>query len=495
MFLKFQRSFIFIIKLMMFLLLTFVFFHLFSIKIPQLKTINRTSVISVFTFFISSYMSIKLYGGFPIGKKHASVIKNSAILGTLFGNIVTFITMHIMSISKTNYLEFLSQNSQINDISKNTVNTSFSIFFKNYMQERFLPSCLTLLFVFVIQIFIIWIFAKISNSLYFKMIDPKKTIVIYENTNDLILLVCKIKKSPFRWEIVDLIKYNDKNILDKIKENEAIFFANIPKKNRNFLLNYCYKHSKCVYLYPDICDVILYCSTRLSVDDITIFSTTEYNMSFEQMFLKRLGDIIFSIFALIITSPISLFAAIAIKLYDKGPIIFKQQRLTINGKRFNLLKFRSMNVDNNDSNNPKMTEQDDCRVTPIGKFLRRFRIDEIPQFLNILKGELSVVGPRAERVENVEEFEAKLPEFKYRLKVKAGLTGLAQILGKYNSTPKDKLTLDLTYIQKYSLWLDIKIIIKTLIVFLKNDSTEGVVKVDEKIIKFVNSKLKKNKIK
>ena len=159
-FLKFQRTFVFIIKLVMFLLLTIVFFHLFSQKIPQLKSINRTSVISVFTFVISSYMSIKLYGGFPIGKKHTSDIKNSAILGTLFGDIVTFITMHIMSMSKTNYLEFLAQNNQISQIPKRTIKPEFSMFLKNYMSERFIPSCLTLLFVFIIQIFIILLFAK-----------------------------------------------------------------------------------------------------------------------------------------------------------------------------------------------------------------------------------------------------------------------------------------------------------------------------------------------
>ena len=140
-----------------------------------------------------------------------------------------------------------------------------------------------------------------------------------------------------------------------------------------------------------------------------------------------------------------------------------------------------------------MVSTGDTRITPVGKILRRFRLDELPQFFNILKGDLSVVGPRPERIEHVEKFEKKLPEFRYRLKVKAGLTGLAQIMSKYNTTPEDKLTLDLSYIQKYSLWLDLKIILGTLIIFLKSDSTEGTKKIDDDTIKFINSKLKNSK--
>ena len=126
------------------------------------------------------------------------------------------------------------------------------------------------------------------------------------------------------------------------------------------------------------------------------------------------------------------------------------------------------------------TENDD-RITPVGKILRRFRLDELPQLFNILKGDMSVVGPRPERLVIAKEYEKELPEFRYRLKVKAGLTGLAQIMSKYNTTPKDKLALDLEYIAQYSIWLDIKLILQTMIVFLKKDSTEGITQQDDDI--------------
>lgn len=489
-FLKLEKTFIFMIKLIMFLTLAFVFFAFFSKLIPQIKAVNRTSIISCLTFLVSIITAIRLYGGFPVGKKHTSDIRNSAILGTLIADIITFITIHIMNASSINYFEFSAKFIESVNNSEIVHQPKFSTFLEFYFKNKVLKSILVLLLVLTIQILIIYIISKCSNMLYFKINKPKKTLVIFNNKKELTKLVSKIQKNPFRWTIDDITKYNNANILQKIQKNESIFFLNIPKKERSFLLEYCYKRNKDIYISPDVCDIIIHNSGTLTVDDVTMYSSTEYGMSFEQLFIKRLGDIIFSTIALILTSPIMLISAILIKIYDKGPIIFKQKRLTIKGKEFNLLKFRSMIIDA-DKNSPNtMAEINDSRITPIGRFLRKFRIDELPQFINILKGELSVVGPRPERIEHVEKFEKNLPEFRYRLKVKAGLTGLAQIMGKYNTTPKDKLTLDLSYIQNYSLWLDLKIILCTLIVFLKSDSTEGTKKIDEKTIKFVNKKLK-----
>ena len=490
-FTKFEKSFIFLTKLIMYSTLGLIFFIFFTKQIPYIKKINRTSVISICAFIISLYASIKIYGGFLVGKKHTSDIRNSAILATLISDIITFITLHIMSASSINYYEFAAQYIEQNEELEEIIQPEFNVFLSSYIKGKVAPSFLVLILIFIIQIIVICFFSKFSNALYFKINKPKKTMIIYEKTKELIFLVSKIKKSPFRWEIIDLVKYNSKNILEKIQKNEAVFFSNIPKNQRTFLLKYCYKLGKDIYIYPDVCDVIIYSSTSLTVDDTTVFSSTDYNLSFEQLLIKRLGDIILATIALIITSPIFLISAIAIKLYDRGPVIFKQKRVTYKGKEFNLLKFRSMivNADKNIKNT--MVSKNDSRITPIGKILRRFRLDELPQFINILKGDLSVVGPRPERIEHVEKFEKKLPEFRYRLKVKAGLTGLAQIMSKYNTTPEDKLTLDLSYIQKYSLWLDLKIILGTLIIFLKSDSTEGVKKIDEETIRFVKAKLNK----
>ena len=491
-FLKFEKTFIFIIKLTMFLLLAIIFFFFLSQIVPQIKNVNRTSVISMCTFLASLCTAIRIYGGFPVGKKHTSDIRNYAILGTFIGDIITFITIHIMSASSSNYFEFSAEFIENANL-EYVVQPKFSTFLGFYFKNKVLPSLIFLALAFFVQIIIICIFARFSNTLYFKINKPQKTIIIYEKTKDLPALVSKIKKNPFRWEITELVKYNSEKILQKIQRNEAMFFSNIPHKERAFLIEYCYKHNKNIYIHPTVSDIIVYSSSSLTVDDSTVLSSTDCSMSFEQLFLKRSVDIVFSILAIILTSPIMLAAAIAIKLYDNGPIIFKQKRLTIRGKKFNLLKFRSMIVSADENRATTIAEKNDPRITPVGKFLRRFRIDELPQFLNILKGDLSVVGPRPERLEHVEKFEKVLPEFRYRLKVKAGLTGLAQIRSKYNTTPKDKLTLDLSYIQKYSLWLDLKIILCTLIIFLKPDSTEGIKKIDDETIKFVNKKLKNSK--
>ena len=184
-------------------------------------------------------------------------------------------------------------------------------------------------------------------------------------------------------------------------------------------------------------------------------------------------DIIISSLALIITSPIMLVIAVAIKLYDGGPVFFRQDRCTINGKVFSIHKFRSM-IENAEKEGEVIpTTEDDKRVTPIGKFIRKTRLDELPQFIDILKGDMSVVGPRPERVEHVRQYTAEIPEFEYRLKVKGGLTGYAQIYGKYNTSAYDKLKLDLMYIQNYSILLDLKLIIMTGKIIFMKESTEG----------------------
>ena len=486
---KFKKTLVLILKLTMFFFLILIFFYIFSKNFPQIKKINRTSVVLLFVLIIFLYSSIKMYGGFTIGKKQTKEIKISAILGTLIGDILTFITIHIMNASSINYYKFYSINAKTTD---DLIKPNIKTFLSAYLKNNFLPSFLTLLITFIVQIIVIIIFAEISNKIYYKINKAKRTIIIYNDLQELFFLVKKVRKNSSRWNIIKIFKYDYKNILEEIKQSEAVFVSNIPKKQKNLFLKFCYNYNKDIYIYPDVCEVIINCSNTLTIDDMTFLSIKDYNISFEQRFIKRFGDIVFSIAALIITSPIFLISAIAIKLYDKGPIIFKQKRLTINGKEFYLLKFRSMIVNAEKNFQSTMVKKNDYRITPVGKFLRRFRIDELPQFFNILKGDLSVVGPRPERIEHIKQFEKNLPEFKYRLKVKAGLTGLAQIIGKYSTTPKDKLTLDLSYIQKYSLWLDIKIILCTLIVFLKPESTEGVQKIDNKTIEFVNEKLKNN---
>jgi lipopolysaccharide/colanic/teichoic acid biosynthesis glycosyltransferase len=190
-------------------------------------------------------------------------------------------------------------------------------------------------------------------------------------------------------------------------------------------------------------------------------------------------DIIISLLLLLISSPVMLIVALLIKLYDRGPVFYKQKRYTYDSKVFNLIKFRSMIVDA-EKDGPQYTVDNDPRVTPIGRFIRAARIDELPQLFNILVGDMSLVGPRAERVENLDKYASMMPEFKYRLKVKAGLTGLAQLYGKYNTSFEDKARMDIYYIVNHSLLLDIKLMLYTIKILFSKESTHGF---DESVVK------------
>ena len=200
----------------------------------------------------------------------------------------------------------------------------------------------------------------------------------------------------------------------------------------------------------------------------------EYALTVEQRIAKRLIDIICSLLLLLIASPFMLITAIAIKCYDGGPVLYKQVRCTRGAKEFMIMKFRSMRVDAEKDGVARLAAKNDSRITPVGRFIRAVRIDELPQLFNILKGDMSFIGPRPERPEIIRQYMEEMPEFAFRMKVKAGLAGYAQVYGKYNTTPYDKLKLDLSYIENYSVWLDLKLMLLTLKILIKPESTEGI---------------------
>ena len=258
------------------------------------------------------------------------------------------------------------------------------------------------------------------------------------------------------------------------EECNAVVIGDMSVENRNLLLKFCYGRSIRVYLLPKITDVILMGAEELHIFDSPIMLTREYSLSMEQRFFKRAIDIAGALILLTITSPIMLITAIIIKLYDGGPVLYKQVRCTINRKEFRIMKFRSMRTDAEKDGVARLAQKNDNRITPIGKFIRKCRVDELPQLFNILKGDMSFIGPRPERPEIIAQYMEVMPEFVYRMKVKAGLAGFAQVYGKYNTSPYDKLKLDLTYIENYSFWMDIKLMLLTLKILFWPDSTEGV---------------------
>lgn len=307
------------------------------------------------------------------------------------------------------------------------------------------------------------IWTLLTGRLYFMMYPPRKLVIIY-GSRQAAALVLKMSQRVDKYMICESISITEpeEKVKELIMKYEGAIICDIPAEQRNDYLKFCFDNSRRAYIAPKISDIII-----RGADDIRLFDTPlllcrNYGMDFEQQIVKRTFDIIFSIAALIPAAPFMLISALAVKLYDGGPVLYKQKRLTVNNKEFYVYKFRSMIVDAEKDGKPRLASEEDDRITPVGRILRKFRVDEFPQLFNILRGEMSVVGPRPERPELTEEYKMEMPEFGFRLKVKAGLTGYAQVTGAYDTTPYDKLKMDLMYIENYSIRLDLQIILMTL---------------------------------
>lgn len=319
----------------------------------------------------------------------------------------------------------------------------------------------------------LWTFT--AGRAYGRIFKSWKILLIY-GERPATDLVYKVEERRDKYAIHDAINVNEgiDAIAEKIKDFEAVIIGDIPAAQRNDVLKFCYGNGIRAYVIPKISDVIMMGSDRIHIFDTPFLLARGYSLSFDQRFMKRALDIILAIPMILITSPVMLITAIIIKIYDRGSIFYRQTRCTKDGAEFSIIKFRSM-IENAESDGvAKLAAANDDRITPFGKFIRATRIDELPQLFNILKGDMSFVGPRPERPEIIEEYKNEMPEFEFRMRVKAGLTGFAQIYGKYNTIPYDKLKLDLFYIENYSLWLDIKLILMTMKIVFKRESTEGI---------------------
>ena len=326
------------------------------------------------------------------------------------------------------------------------------------------------------QILIALVWINFCDHFYKRVFPPRDMLLVHgERAIEDILHKFSSRKDKYR--IVKCMDWKEGlwRLEDEIQKGYgAIVLWDIPTAERNHLLKYCYSRSIRVYMMPKIPDVLVKGSDQLHLFDTPIFLTREYALSVEQRLVKRLIDIICSVILLVIASPFMLITAICIKCCDKGPVFYKQIRCTIDGREFQIMKFRSMSVDAEKDGVARLATKNDKRITPVGKFIRMVRIDELPQLFNILKGDMSFIGPRPERPEIIRQYMEDMPEFAFRMKVKAGLAGYAQVYGKYNTSPYDKLKLDLCYIENYSLWLDLKLMLLTLKILIKPESTEGV---------------------
>lgn len=351
---------------------------------------------------------------------------------------------------------------------------AFAYFQIAVIDKRFVTPAYIIYMTVADGIFIIG-YTLLFQILYTQMFPPKRMLLIAGERQDY-HLKDKINSREDKYEICHTVSYRTKTSdLEKlIKKYDGVIVGDIPSHERNRIIKYCFFINKRSYSVPKISDILLRSSDQLNLFDTPLLLSRNMGLSIEQEWLKRIEDIIFSILLLVILSPVFIITCIGLKCTDGGPVFYQQERLTKDGKKFSIYKFRTMVVGAENQTGPIMASEKDMRILPIGRFLRATRMDEIPQFFNILKGDMSLVGPRPERPVLADEITRQIPEFKYRLKVKAGLTGYAQVYGKYNTAFYDKLKLDLTYIRNYSILLDLKLIIMTPKIMFLKESTQGV---------------------
>lgn len=346
---------------------------------------------------------------------------------------------------------------------------------------------------------VLWTFCM--NKMYYRLQKPKRTVAFYRSRSDL----QKIKELVARrdkWEVEKYLlcreqgKENDfvdkredlqgegcdaesvdgdiQKIIKVIDEYDAVLVTGVNATLRNGIVKQCVETGKDCYFVPHTGDVMVAGAIHLKAFSVPIFRVRRSRPSPEFLLIKRAFDILASGIALLILWPVMLITALVIKAHDRGPALYKQTRLTKDGKTFQVLKFRSMKVSAESDGVARLATENDDRITPVGKVIRAIRFDELPQLINILKGDMSIVGPRPERPEIAEQYLKELPAFDLRLQVKAGLTGYAQVYGRYNTEPSDKLKMDLMYINNMSVFEDLRLIMATVQILFQKESTQGI---------------------
>lgn len=336
-----------------------------------------------------------------------------------------------------------------------------------------------------IQILGMAIWTVYTKQYFIRYIEANNTLILYggENAGEFVRkLKCKYEHLFQIQEIVNIEECTDEELHEKIDQYDTVILYEVSNGYRTSTMEYCIEHQKNLYITPRISDIILQGFKERTLIDTPLFKYEYHYLDTKEYRTKRFLDLTVSLLALILTAIPMLLTAIAIKLEDHGPVFFKQDRCTVNGKVFAIIKFRSMVPDAEKKGAVIPCTDHDPRITKVGNIIRRFRIDELPQIFNIIKGDMSVVGPRPERVEHVKKYCEEVPEFAYRMRVKGGLTGYAQIFGKYNTSAYDKLKLDLMYIENQSFLLDLKMIMLTIKTLFIAESTEGFEEEKSKLI-------------
>lgn len=434
---KLRKSVVLFIKFMITLSVTAGFIQVWVMNYTESLFSNKGNYVVVFSYILLFVTFSSLYGAFQIGIYRIHEIIYSFLLSVILTNTIMYLELSLIA--------------------------------------RELVPIYPLFLGVIYQFCVAAICAVCANMIYFRLYAARKVVAIFSDDAYGFELIKKMSRITERFKIesgLNAERSTFEQIKHQIDKYEAVVICGIDKNLQKQIIQYCFTKEKRTYLLPDSTDIIINNSYSMQISDTPVLMSRNRGLTLEQRAVKRFFDILVSAVGIIITLPISILCAVFIKLDDKGPVFYKQNRITKDGKIFNILKFRSMRVDA-EADGAKKAVNDDERITRVGKVIRACRVDELPQLINIFLGDMSLVGPRPERIENVYEYSQKYPEFELRHKVKAGLTGFAQLYGKYNTSPEDKLHMDLTYIENYSLPLDFKLVILTFKVLFMKESTEG----------------------
>lgn len=400
---------------------------------------NKGNLLTILLYVIILILFMQIWGGFKLGHQKLVSLISSQVFAVICTNMIISVQVILMVGTVSDCGKIIASMAAIT----------------------------------LIHVVICFFWSVLAINVFVRLFPPYRILQINGNYRN--HLKMKIQDRDDKYQICEEISIHEsqQKIFERMKKYDAVLLNDIPSEQKNDILKYCFENDVRVYFTPKISDIIVKGTDEINLFDTPIFLCKNIGLSIEERIVKRVMDVFISGIVLILTSPIMLVTAIAIKCEDGGPIFFKQKRCTQGGQEFWIYKFRSMIVNAEKDGKSRPATDNDDRITKVGAFIRKTRIDELPQLYNILKGDMSFVGPRPERIEHIEKYCREIPEFSYRLKVKGGLTGYAQVYGRYNTTAYDKLKMDLIYIVNYSLLLDIQIILETIKIIFRKESTQG----------------------
>ena len=436
------------------------FIQEFSLRL--LKLLNVLLITMPFAWcwfhYYAQHMALPFYD-----RGNWVVVALYAVLYMIFGRVYGGFWISLNRISESVYSQALA-----------VMMTSGIMYVVTFLLERQLPNIWPVMAAFAVQLVLSGLWSMAAHVAYYMLFPATKTIIVYDERQGMEKLIQDYGFEK-KFTVIKTLKVEQciANI-DLLYNAQTVFVSGVHSHERNIILKYCVEHGIMMYLVPRIGDVLMSGAQQMHMFHLPMLRVGRYNPSPWHTIAKRTFDVVSAGALFLVISPLMLITAIAIKT-DGGPVFYKQRRLTQDGKEFYVLKFRSMRVDAEKDGVARLSTGDkDDRITKVGHFIRKVRIDELPQLLNIIGGSMSVVGPRPERPEIASQYVKEMPEFSLRLQAKAGLTGYAQVYGKYNTTPYDKLQMDLMYISNPSFWEDLRIIFATIKILFVPESTEGV---------------------